>query len=135
MEVEIAELDELQAAYKAVVEEWIVAIRREEALASVNHTVAELDQWERAHFDEDAARNKVLAAKRRYIRGRATSQILRLLGDGIVSMGSLLVTAFADRINRAICRRRPTPAASRVATTWPGGRVPCLRTASRRELQ
>src|SRR5271155_4579217 len=43
------------------------------------------------------------------VRGRATSQILRLLGDGIVSMGSLLVTAFADRINRAICRRRPTP--------------------------
>jgi hypothetical protein len=66
MENETAELDELQAAYKAAVEEWIVAIRREEALASVNHTVAELDQWERAHFDEDAARNKVLAAKRRY---------------------------------------------------------------------
>jgi hypothetical protein len=32
----------------------------------VNHTVAELDQWEQAHFDEDNARNKVLAAKRRY---------------------------------------------------------------------
>ena len=44
MENETAELDELQAAYKAAVEEWIVAIRREEALASVNHTVAELDQ-------------------------------------------------------------------------------------------
>ena len=66
MENESAELDELQAAYKAAVEEWIVAIRHEEALASVNHTVAELDQWEQAHFDEDAARNKVLAAKRRY---------------------------------------------------------------------
>ena len=66
MENESAELDELQNAYKAAVEEWIVAIRREEALASVNHTVAELDQWEQAHFDEDAARNKVLAAKRRY---------------------------------------------------------------------
>jgi len=66
MENETAELDELQAAYKAVVEEWIVVIRREEALASVNHTVAELDQWEHAHFDEDAARNKVLAAKGKY---------------------------------------------------------------------
>ena len=66
MENETAELDELQAAYKAAVEEWIVAIKREEALASVNHTVAELDQWEQAHFDEDNARNKVLAAKRRY---------------------------------------------------------------------
>ena len=66
MENETAELDELQAAYKTAVEEWIVAIKREEALASVNHTVAELDQWEQAHFDEDDARNKVLAAKRRY---------------------------------------------------------------------
>jgi hypothetical protein len=66
MENETAELDELQNAYKAAVEDWIVAIRREEALASVNHTVAQLDQWEQAHFDEEAARNKVLAAKRKY---------------------------------------------------------------------
>jgi hypothetical protein len=66
MENESAEMDELQNAYKAAVEEWIVAIRREEALASVNHTVAQLDQWEQAHFDEEAARNKVLAAKRKY---------------------------------------------------------------------
>jgi hypothetical protein len=66
MEDEIAELDELQAAYKAAVEEWIARIRREEALASVNHTVAEIDQWEQAHFDEDEARNKVLAAKGKY---------------------------------------------------------------------
>jgi hypothetical protein len=66
MENETAELDELQAAYKAAVDEWIVAIKREEALASVNHTVAELDQWKQAHFDKDDARNKVLAAKRRY---------------------------------------------------------------------
>jgi hypothetical protein len=66
MENETAELDELQAAYKAGVEDWIVVIRREEALASVNHTVAELDQREQAHFAEDDARKKVLAAKRRY---------------------------------------------------------------------
>lgn len=61
-----AELDQLQAAYKAAVEEWIVAIRKEEALASVNHSVAEIDDWEQAHFDEDDARNKVLAAKAAY---------------------------------------------------------------------
>jgi len=47
MENETAELDRLQAAYKAAVEEWIVAIRKEEALASVNHTIAEVDKWER----------------------------------------------------------------------------------------
>jgi hypothetical protein len=47
MENETAELDALQAAHKAAVEEWIAAIRREETLASVNHTVAQLDQWNR----------------------------------------------------------------------------------------
>ena len=63
---EIAELDNLQAAYKAVVEEWIMTIKKEEALASVNHSVAEVDKWEGAHFEEDEARNKVLEAKAAY---------------------------------------------------------------------
>lgn len=66
MENEHPELDELQAAYKAAVEKWIVTIRKEEALASVNHTVAEVDKWEEAHFEEDDARNKVLALKVEY---------------------------------------------------------------------
>jgi len=66
MENETAELDRLQAAYKAAVEEWIVAIRKEEALASVNHTIAEVDKWEEAHFEEDEIRNKVLEAKEKY---------------------------------------------------------------------
>ena len=42
------ELDQLQAAYKAAVNDWVEAIRDEEALASGNHNVAELDQWEAA---------------------------------------------------------------------------------------
>ena len=40
--------------------------KQEEALASVNHTVADLDDWEAASFKEDELRNKVKAAKRRY---------------------------------------------------------------------
>jgi hypothetical protein len=63
---EISELDEMQSAYKAAVEEWIAAIKEEEALASVNHTIAEVDKWEAAHFKEDEIRAKVKAAKRRY---------------------------------------------------------------------
>jgi hypothetical protein len=66
MQNETLELDQLQVVYKAAVEEWIAAIRREEALASVNHSVAEVDQWEQAHFREDELRNKVKAAKRQY---------------------------------------------------------------------
>ena len=61
-----AELDSLQMAYKAAVEDWIAAIREEEALASVNHTVAQVDQWEGAGFREEELRNKVKAAKRAY---------------------------------------------------------------------
>jgi hypothetical protein len=52
MSGEHSELDALQIAYKSAVEEWIAAIRKEEALASVNHDIAEVDQWEAAHFAE-----------------------------------------------------------------------------------
>ncbi len=64
MQAEISELDRLQGAYKAAVEEWIGAIWVEAALASVNHTVAEIDKWEAAHFKKDDVRNKVKAAKK-----------------------------------------------------------------------
>ena len=60
------ELDQMQAAYKAAVEKWISAIRREEELASVNHEIADVDNWEQAHFTEDEIRNKVTAAQKRY---------------------------------------------------------------------
>ena len=66
MENDVSQLDRLQSAYKAAVEEWITAIRHEEALASVNHSVAEVDQWEQAHFEEDDLRGKVKAAKKNY---------------------------------------------------------------------
>lgn len=66
MDDNVSELDQLQTAYKAAVEEWIAAIKREEALASVNHTVAEVDKWEGAHFAEDEVRSKVKAAKKDY---------------------------------------------------------------------
>jgi len=66
MQNENSEFDQMQDAYKAAVQEWIAAIRQEEALASVNHSIAEVDKWEAAHFKEDEIRNKVKAAKKRY---------------------------------------------------------------------
>jgi hypothetical protein len=60
------ELDELQAAYKAAVDNWVAAIRAEEALASGNHDVAELDQWEAAHFREHKLHREVIYRKRLY---------------------------------------------------------------------
>jgi hypothetical protein len=61
-----SELDRMQKAYQAAVEEWIAAIKQEEALASVNHSVAEVDKWEAAHFKEDEVRSEVKAAKKKY---------------------------------------------------------------------
>jgi len=66
MSEEHPELDQLQATYRDAVETWIAAIRKEEALASVNHDVAEVDAWEQAHFEEDDLRNTVKAAKEKY---------------------------------------------------------------------
>ncbi len=70
------ELDRLQADYKAAVEAWIAAIRHEEALASVNHTVAQIDKWEGAHFAAEHARATAEAAKAAYEDGLR----LRLFG-------------------------------------------------------
>jgi hypothetical protein len=66
MSGEHPELDDLQSAYKAAVETWISAIRKEEALASENHSLIEIDKWEQAQLDEDEMRNSVKAAKAKY---------------------------------------------------------------------
>jgi hypothetical protein len=66
MSIDISKLDQMQGTYKTAVDEWVNAIRQEEALALVDHTVAEVDQWENAGFHEEDARNKAKAAKKIY---------------------------------------------------------------------
>ena len=66
MPSDTSELDQMQNAYRIAVEEWIAAIKLEGGLASVNHSLAEVDKWEQAHFKEDEIRSKVKAAKKRY---------------------------------------------------------------------
>ena len=61
-----ADLDRMQTAYKAAVDAWVDAIRKEEALASVTHNVAEVDKWEAAHFQAEIMRTKARAAKTEY---------------------------------------------------------------------
>jgi hypothetical protein len=56
----------MQKDYKDAVDKWIAAIRTEEALASGEPTLAQVDQWEQAHFDEEAARDKAIEAKANY---------------------------------------------------------------------
>lgn len=60
------ELDQLQAAYKEAVDNWVAAIREEEALASDNHNVAELDKWEAAQFREHKLHKEADYRKRLY---------------------------------------------------------------------
>ena len=60
------EASAMLGSYKAAVEEWIAAIREEECLASVDPTVAQVDDWEGAHFKEEEARNKAKKAKKDY---------------------------------------------------------------------
>jgi len=66
MAISTAELDQKQAAYKAAVEEWIAAIRHEEALASVNHELADVDKWELAGDAEEELRSAAKLAKKEY---------------------------------------------------------------------
>ncbi len=67
MAVDISELDRMQAAFKAAVDEWVVAIREEEDLASpAEHSEAEVDSWEAACFKEEDARKKARQAKKDY---------------------------------------------------------------------
>jgi len=63
---ELTVLDQLQETYKGAVDEWVAAIRQEEALASVNHDIAQIDAWERAGIHEDELRQKAKAAKKAY---------------------------------------------------------------------
>ena len=66
MAVETSDLDQMQAAYKDAVEQWIRAIREEEALASGDHSEAQVDTWESAGFREEDARKKAKDAKKAY---------------------------------------------------------------------
>jgi len=66
MSVEVSDLNQMQAAYKEAVEQWIKAIREEEALASVDHSEAEIDAWEAADFREEDARERAKEAKKNY---------------------------------------------------------------------
>ena len=66
MAISVAELDGMQAQYKAAVEEWVGAIREEEALASTPHNEAEIDQWQGACFRQGALHKQAKDAKSAY---------------------------------------------------------------------
>jgi hypothetical protein len=59
-------LDELRLSYKAAVDEWVEGIRAEEALATPDHSMIAMEQWDAAHFKEHDAHTRVTEARDAY---------------------------------------------------------------------
>jgi hypothetical protein len=62
-----AELDKLRFNYKAAVERWVAAIHAEENLATPDHSMAAVEEWDHAGFAEEDARNIAKTAKQEYV--------------------------------------------------------------------
>jgi len=69
MPIDPAELDRLQQAYKAAVDQWVAAIREDEALATHDYSIPAWERWEHAGFKEQEARDKAKGAKEAYKKG------------------------------------------------------------------
>jgi len=61
-----SKLDQLQTAYKQAVEEWVRAIRAEEALATPDHSEIAMEKWDAACFAEQDAQKKAKETKEAY---------------------------------------------------------------------
>lgn len=62
-------LDQLRLAYKRATEEWVDAIRAEEALATPDHSMIAMEKWDDAHFHEEYAHTKASEAREAYKDG------------------------------------------------------------------
>ena len=69
MLIDQAELDRLQQAYKAAVDQWVAAIREEEVLATSDYSLGAWERWDQAGFKEQDAQEKAQAAKEAYKEG------------------------------------------------------------------
>ena len=49
------DLEHLRFVYKKAVDEWVDAIRAEEALATPDHSMIAMERWDAAHFAEHDA--------------------------------------------------------------------------------
>jgi hypothetical protein len=64
--MENADLDRLRQAYLDAVDEWRASIRHEEQLATPDHTMADVEEWDRAHLAEESARDRAKRARDGY---------------------------------------------------------------------
>jgi hypothetical protein len=64
-----ADLDQLRLTYKKATDEWVDAIRAEEALATPDHSMLAWEKWDAAHFREKDAHAKYTEALEAYKDG------------------------------------------------------------------
>jgi hypothetical protein len=69
---ETPDLDQLRLAYKKAVDAWVDAIRAEEALATPDHSMRAMENWDDAHFREHDAHTKATDARDAYKDGLRT---------------------------------------------------------------
>jgi hypothetical protein len=60
------DLDQLRLAYKRATDEWVDAIRAEEALATADHSMIAMEKWDDAHFREEDAHTRATDAREAY---------------------------------------------------------------------
>jgi hypothetical protein len=61
-----AGINELRLLYKKAVDDWVAAIRAEEALATTDHSMTSMEHWDAAHFREQDAQKKATDAREGY---------------------------------------------------------------------
>jgi len=67
-----AGLSELRLACKKAVDEWVAAIRAEEALAVPDHSMTAMELWDAAHLKEEDASTKAAESREAYKDGLRT---------------------------------------------------------------
>ena len=60
------ELTHLRNVYKTAVEDWVAVIREEEDLATPDHSMIAVEEWDKAHFKEQDARDIAKKARQDY---------------------------------------------------------------------
>jgi hypothetical protein len=55
-----------QEAYRRAIEDWVVAVRAEEALISPDSSLTQIDTWGGAHFRQENAYREVKRARKEY---------------------------------------------------------------------
>jgi len=72
-----AEYERLRQAYKDAVDQWVAAIREEEALATPDHSEVAMEHWDAACFKVQDAEKQADIAKEAY------KEALRMFNYGI----------------------------------------------------